>query len=403
MTTAIIIGGGIAGPATAIALQRAGIDATVHEAYPRPADTVGSVLTLATNGLDALRALDLQGVAPAAGFPTATNVLLDHRGRRLGVVSNGGQRPDGTVAHTVDRSRLYRGLHRAAHDRGIPIRFGQRLVDAEPLDGGGVVARFADGTSTTGDVLIGADGVHSAVRGLVDPAAPAPRYAGLLNFGGHTPGDGPAGAAPGTWYMTFGRRAFFGFVVAPTGGTSWFANLPRHETTADERATTSTAAWSRRLIEIFAGDHGPATDLIERGQLTFAGANTYDLPSVPTWRRGPMVIIGDAAHAPAPSSGQGASMAAEDAVVLAQCLRDHGEVAAALAAFEDLRRARVERIVAHGARTSNSKTPGPVGRALRGLVLPVVFKLLVTDRSMAWLYDHHLEWERPAHQAGTPA
>jgi len=72
-----------------------------------------------------------------------------------------------------------------------------------------------------------------------------------------------------------------------------------------------------------------------------------------------MVIIGDAAHAPSPTSGQGASMAAEDAVVLAKCLRDLPDIPRALAAYERLRRARVERIVAQGARTGRSKTPAP--------------------------------------------
>jgi FAD-dependent urate hydroxylase len=108
-----------------------------------------------------------------------------------------------------------------------------------------------------------------------------------------------------------------------------------------------------------------------------------------------MVIIGDAAHAPSPSAGQGASMAAEDAVVLARCLRDLPEVQDALAAYERLRRRRVERIVAQGARSSSSKTPGPFGRVLRDLALPLIFKLMVTDRSQAWLYDHHVEWEAP--------
>ncbi|HET9543835.1 MAG TPA: FAD-dependent monooxygenase, partial [Acidimicrobiales bacterium] len=111
--------------------------------------------------------------------------------------------------------------------------------------------------------------------------------------------------------------------------------------------------------------------------------------------RGPMVIVGDAAHAPSPTSGQGASMAAEDAVVLAQCLRDLPTVGDALAAYEGLRRRRVERIVAHGARTGRSKTPGPVGRVVRDLALPLVFKLLVTERSMAWIYDHHIDWDTP--------
>jgi FAD-dependent urate hydroxylase len=88
-------------------------------------------------------------------------------------------------------------------------------------------------------------------------------------------------------------------------------------------------------------------------------------------------------------------MAAEDAIVLAKCLRDLPDIPRALAAYEGLRRKRVERIVAQGARSSSSKTPGPVGRVVRDLLLPVVFKVLVTDRSQAWIYDHHIDWEAP--------
>jgi 2-polyprenyl-6-methoxyphenol hydroxylase-like FAD-dependent oxidoreductase len=108
-----------------------------------------------------------------------------------------------------------------------------------------------------------------------------------------------------------------------------------------------------------------------------------------------MVVIGDAAHAPAPTSGQGASMAAEDAVVLAKCLRDQPDIAQALGAYERLRRPRVERIVAQAARTGSNKTPGPVGRMLQSLMLPVVFRFLVTDKSLAWQYDHHIDWDAP--------
>jgi FAD-dependent urate hydroxylase len=92
-------------------------------------------------------------------------------------------------------------------------------------------------------------------------------------------------------------------------------------------------------------------------------------------------------------------MAAEDAVLLAKCLRDLPDVPAALATYEGLRRARVERIVAQGARSSSTKTPGPVGRVLRDLLLPVVFKLLVTDRSLAWMYGHHIDWDTPTRRS----
>ena len=88
-------------------------------------------------------------------------------------------------------------------------------------------------------------------------------------------------------------------------------------------------------------------------------------------------------------------MAIEDAVVLAKCLRDTMDIPAALGTYEELRRDRVERIVAQGARTTRTKTPGPMGRALANILLPVVFKLFVTDKKLAWLYDHHIEWDTP--------
>src|SRR5262249_23676680 len=152
-----------------------------------------------------------------------------------------------------------------------------------------------------------------------------------------------------TWHMVFGKRAFFGYVTDPSGGTVWFANVPRAETSRVERQATTKALWQQQLLDLFAGDHGLAARLISSGQLQIAGDNTYDLLRVPAWHNDRLVIIGDAAHAPAPTSGQGASLAAEDAVMLAKSLRDQPGISQALASYEQLRRERVERIVADGA------------------------------------------------------
>ena len=101
-----------------------------------------------------------------------------------------------------------------------------------------------------------------------------------------------------------------------------------------------------------------------------------------------MLVIGDAAHAPAPSSGQGASMAMEDGVVLAAALRDADSVDAAFAAYEAARRERVEKIVAYGARSSSSKTPGRLGRAVQGVAMRILFRGSSPSARSSWMYGY---------------
>ncbi len=97
MTTALVIGGGVAGPVAAMALQRAGIDAVVYEAHPGPADDAGAFLTLQVNGLDALRAVDAGDTVAQLGFATTSMRFRSGSGKLLGEVSTGAPLPDGTV------------------------------------------------------------------------------------------------------------------------------------------------------------------------------------------------------------------------------------------------------------------------------------------------------------------
>ena len=115
-----------------------------------------------------------------------------------------------------------------------------------------------------------------------------------------------------------------------------------------------------------------------------------------------MVLVGDAAHAPSASSGQGASMAAESAVQLARCLRDLPHERA-FAAYERLRRDRVERIIAAGARSNQDKAAGPVARVLRDLFLPATMKLLAKPEKMAWQFDYRIDWDAPIADPAMPA
>ena len=384
MTSALIVGGGVAGPVTAIALQKAGIDATIYEEYGRGADGVGAFLTLAVNGIAALGALDLHSLVRDKGFAT-TKMSLGLGGRKpMAEFGFGAALPDGTSTLTITRAELYGTLRDEAVRRGIRVEYGKRLVSATPT-GAGVTATFADGTTAQGDLLVGADGLRSAVRTIIDPNAPAPRYVPLLNAGGYAKGL-RLDVEPGHMHMVFGRELFYAYVAHPNGDVWWFAN-PRQprELSRDELAAVS---WRDRLLELFANE-GLAQDLVNASDEIFAGWNTYDFPKVPTWHRNQMIIVGDAAHATSPASGQGASMAIEDAVTLAMCLRDNASVSDAFTRYEELRRNRVERVVAQGKRNGDGKSLGPVMRH----VLPLVFKLYKpSEASMNWLYGHRIDW-----------
>ncbi|MBF6065712.1 FAD-dependent monooxygenase [Nocardia terpenica] len=397
MTKALIIGAGVAGPTLAMALQRVGIDSLVFERDEAGADQRGSWLNFQANGMDALAAIDAAGPIEKLGFPVDTIGFVNGRGRSLGRVPMAATRPDGRTSLMMPRAALYAALGAQARERGAQVRYGKELVDARST-ADGVEARFGDGTTETGDLLIGCDGIHSPVRSLIDPDAPPPRYVPVLNVGGYLPGF-PVDVPAKEFRMQFGTRCFFAWMPTPDGGTVWFANPPMpREPERGVLSGMSDTEWRLWLHELTAGDAGPAAAIIDAAPGPMVGWATYDMPVVRHWHNDRnMIVIGDAAHATAPSAGQGAAMALEDAVVLAQCLRDCHTVPNAFATFEDLRRERVERIVAHGARGAQAKAAGPLARVVRDLLLPFVFRRAAQDggESLMWLQGHHIDFDRP--------
>lgn len=393
--TAIIAGGGIAGAVAAVALHRAGLAPVLYEAYDRGAEERGAFLTVAVNGLAALRDLDLDPTALlAAGFPTPRMALRNGAGRHLAELPLGGPAPDGTVTTTIRRADLYTALRAEVERRGIPIAYGKRLT-AMHHSAGGVTARFADGSTADGSLLVGADGLHSRTRALLNPGGPAPRYLGLLNAGGFTSEEVRADLdrTPAVAHMAFGRRCFFGWMPAPDGTIWWFANPPqKREASPAELAAWDPPRWRAHLMELFAGDAIPAQAIIRATGDILGPWNTYDLPRVPIWRDDRVVLIGDAAHAASPSSGQGASMAIEDAVILGRCLREVPAVPRALAAYESLRRGRVEKVVAQGRRNGSPKAVGPLGAAVRDLMTPLVLRLLHRRGDpQSWILEYRVD------------
>lgn len=393
---ALVVGGGVAGPVTALALRKAGIDATVYESYDGPAAEAGGFLMLAPNGLAALRVVGVDAALRAVGQPIRTQVFAHGTGNRFGRVSAlRGLEP----SLLIPRGELSRLLSDAAVAQGVKVEYGKRLVAVEERPGA-VIAEFADGTAAEGDVLIGADGIHSAVRPLIDPAAPQPEHAGLISFGAPAPRAAkPAWVRDDEMYFVMGKRAFFGYFQRSDGRMMWFSNLPHQDPlTGAQARSVPSALWWDRLREVYAGDV-PAEELVgatDPDDLVVLGTMEA-MPPVPHWYRDRMVLTGDAVHAPSSSSGQGASLAIESAIELARCLRDLPDPPSAFAAYEKLRRERVESIAATAAKTNRQKSGGPVARTFIRLLAPLAMKTFLTPEKMFGpVHRGRIDWDAPA-------
>jgi len=393
----VVAGGGVAGAASAIALARAGAEVTVFEAHEDPAGPVGSFLSLAVNGLRALEALGCLEQVRAAGFAVARQRMWAGNGKLLGDVARGRRPGDPLHSVTLMRADLVTVLRDAAASAGASI------VTGHPMTGADLSGVRGDGA----DLVVGADGIWSAARRVVDPAAPEPAYAGLYSVSGVSSGldataalDAADAAEPGTWNMIFGRHGAFIYLPAPDGTIWWSAQVSAKIPPQD-----LAAIGPDELVGVFRRE-SQAVAILHGARTVHAATLHHVLAPVCRQHGDGVVLIGDAAH-PA-GAGQGASMAIEDAVELARQLRRPGAVADALARFEASRRGRAGKMAKMAASNRDAKTSGPVVAALRNLIMPVMFGRFY-ERATGWLYDYSpgtagsQETRRRTHQTQNPA
>jgi 2-polyprenyl-6-methoxyphenol hydroxylase-like FAD-dependent oxidoreductase len=324
----IIIGAGIGGLAAAIGLRRAGLEVELYERAAAPGE-VGAGLTLWAN---ALRALDQIGAADLLGPISAPDLQGGIRAPDGELLAGGYAALGAQLAVVVHRAELHAAL--LGQIEPGAIHFGQSLSGFEQ-DGSGVTARFADGGSARAAILIGADGLRSAVRALLHGEA-RPRYAGYTAWRAVVPFDAARLLAGETW----GRGARFGQVPMRDGRAYWFATQGARE---GERSPGGERA---ALLRTFAGWHAPVADLIAAAdEAAILRHDIYDRPPLARWGAGRVSLLGDAAHPTTPNLGQGACQAIEDAAVLARCLGQGGDLAAGLRRYEGLRIPRTAAIV----------------------------------------------------------
>ncbi len=390
---AIVAGGGVAGPVAAMFLRRLGVDVAIHEARPGAATDEGAFLGVAPNGMNVLAELGVADAVAAVGVACEGFAFANARGEAIGAIDRrDDERAFGARLVMVRRSDLHRVLLDAAAARGVEVTFGRRLVDLDRTDPARVVARFDDGAADEGDVLLGCDGVRSRVRDLVFPGGPAPADSGLLDFGGFAPCPAGAPIEPGWNTMVFGRRAFFGAFVTPEGEVWWFHNSRAADAPSLAMRPDERRAHVARLHE---GDPAWIAEVVRATDHVLGPWPLHDLLALPRWHDGRVCLLGDAAHATTPSAGQGASLAIEDGLALARCLRDVDDPAAAFAAFQRSRQARVDEVIRIARRNGDNKAvASPIACWFRDRMLPFFLRLGAKDQARGYAY--RMDWDARA-------
>jgi 2-polyprenyl-6-methoxyphenol hydroxylase-like FAD-dependent oxidoreductase len=389
---AIVIGGGIAGPAVSLVLQRGGIEPRLFEAYPGPA-TIGGGFQIAPNGMRVMAALGLAEQVASAGVPSREFVFRNRNGATLARIE---LRRSG-FGVTILRSAFHRILLEEMQRCRIHVAYGKRLVAIEQ-DAGAVVARFADGTTVEGDVLLASDGVHSSVRGLILPGAARPRYTGVIGIGGFPAPEAECPRDPRDacqLNFTMGGRLQFGYANMSAGEPrwGWWTHLPQATELSREAVQAIPDHQIRaELLNAFSGWHAPIESMI-RATPEMLRTAIYDVPQLPTWHVGRVMLLGDAAHAMSPAGGQGASLALEDAIVVGRSLAVDRESPPehVFGAAESRLRPRAERMVKQAAANDarQLKELGRAGEWVRDRLFPLLTPLIARqlEREYAALED----------------
>lgn len=342
-----IIGAGIGGLCTALALRKYGHEITIYERV-REVKPVGAALSLWSNGVKCANYLGVgQQVADLGGQMNSMAYMDGLTGDCMTgfslqpLMEQVGQRP-----YPVARADLQIML---MHEFGMDnIHLGMNLTSIED-DGDQVTGYFEDGTEVVSDLLIGSDGAHSVARKYVLGEELERRYSGYVNWNGLVKAeDTLAPLEQWTTYVGEGKRV--SLMPVADDRFYFFFDVPLEKGLNTERSEYKTV-----LKEYFNGWAAPVQKLIDDlDPGTTNRVEIHDIEPFMTWAKGRVALLGDSAHNTSPDLGQGACMAMEDAVVLSWCFAAHDiSIEEALKRYEDLRTERCRDLVLRARKRSD--------------------------------------------------
>lgn len=335
---AIIIGGGIGGLTTAIALQQHGIDFEVHEAAPE-LKPVGAGIVMASNAMQIFQRLGIEKKIMAAGLEVEKAFGVDEKFKVIsGLDVKGKVAPRfGIGSYAIHRGRLQRALLSEIDESKVFLN--KRLESVQQTDSK-VKVVFQDGSSAEGDIVIGADGIKSAVRKNIFGDLPL-RYSGQTCWRGMAKISLPQGKKGNSYEMWGPKKGLrFGFVPTATDEVYFFTT---YFTSAGGKDVGPN---KEKLLQLYSPFGELPRQIIEATpEESIIRSDISDLSPIEQWWKGRVVLLGDAAHATTPNLGQGGCQAVEDAFVIAKCLKENSNPEIAFAKYQAIRFKKAKYVV----------------------------------------------------------
>ena len=385
----IIIGCGIAGPTLALALQKCGIESTIYESRESPSDNKGLFLYLGPNGVNVLKTLEIEDKVREQGYQCTKAIFEKHNGDTIAQMDeNDFETKYGASSIVIKRAMMQKIMRKQTESRGIKIEWAKKLENITNDGNGGVSAHFEDGSTVYGNCIMGCDGLYSRTRKIILPDGPVPKYSEYVAAGAITPNQTKRPSNELSFH--FGKKAYMIYFVNSDNETMWAAHLKINSESLSELKSMTPETWRRRVSKLFDNDASYIRDFLQ-SENNLTKIPFYDIGFLPVWHKGRVCLVGDSAHATTPHAGQGASMAMESAITLAKCIRDIPDIQEAFTKYQQLRKDRVEKMIAIARRSGSMfTTSNPASKWIRNTILSTIMKQWSTK--MDDVYGYKINW-----------